>query len=347
MDEKQTIGVIGAGSFGTAIANLIAENYPVILFARRQEVVDQILATRQNMNQQVSERIFPTTDPELLSKSCDYIFPTIPSAAFFEVLKRFSPFLTPAHILIHGIKGLHYDLPDVANLNEIKQIKKSQILTMSQLIIKYTNVVRVGCISGPNLAKELAQKLPAGTVVASHFDEVIAAGQQILRSPRFQVFGSHDLHGVEYAGTLKNILAIASGAISGMELGENARALLIAKGLGEIVRIGQAMGASPQSFLGLAGIGDIIATASSTHSRNFTVGKRLAKGDSIDEIIRTSEEVAEGIQTIKIIHLLASKYKIRIPIIHILHSVLFENMPAEKGLSYLMKYPFLQDVDFI
>lgn len=347
MEQKQSIGVIGAGSFGTALANLIAENHPVILFARRQAVVDQILAERTNMNQKVSDRIHATTNPELLSTSCDYIFPTIPSAAFFDVLKTFSPYLTPAHILIHGIKGLHYDLPEISDISQLDRIKKSQILTMSQLIVKYTNVVRVGCISGPNLANELAQNLPAGTVIASHFDEVIAAGQQILRSPRFQVFGSHDLHGVEYAGTLKNIIAIASGALSGMQLGENAKALLIAKGLGEIVRVGQAMGASPQSFLGLAGIGDIIATASSSHSRNFTVGMRLAKGESLNDIIQTSEEVAEGIQTIKIIHILASSYKIRVPIIQILHSVLFENMPAEKGLSYLMKYPFLQDVDFI
>lgn len=347
MELKQYIGVIGAGSFGTALANLIAENHEVILFARRQEIVDEILSQRTNMGQQMHERIRPTTNPEEVAKQCKLIFPTIPSAAFYEVLQRFRPHLNPEHILIHGIKGFHFNLPEGETLETVKTLSRKQMLTMSELIAKETTVVRIGCISGPNLAAELAAKLPAGTVIASHFDEVIKVGQQVLRSPRFQVFGSHDLHGVEYAGTLKNIIAIASGALTGLQLGENARALLIAKGLGELIRVGRAMGAEPQSFLGVAGIGDIIATASSTHSRNYTVGTRLAKGETLQEIISTSVEVAEGIQTVKIVKLIADHYKVRIPIITMLYRVMFEDMPAAKSLEYLMKYPFLQDVDYI
>jgi glycerol-3-phosphate dehydrogenase (NAD(P)+) len=347
MNTKEYIGVIGAGSFGTALANLIAENHDVLLFARRQEIVDEIISQRTNMGQKVSERVHPTTSPEEVATNCKLIFPTIPSAAFYEVLLRFAPYLSPEHILIHGIKGFYFDLPDGASLDTVKTLSRKQVLTMSELIIKETTVVRVGCISGPNLAAELANHLPAGTVIASHFDEVIKVGEQALRSQRFQVFGSHDLHGVEFAGTLKNIIAIASGALTGLNLGENARALLIAKGLGELIRVGRAMGAEPQSFLGLAGIGDIIATASSTHSRNFTVGNRLAKGEKLADIIATSVEVAEGIQTVKIVKMLADHYKVRIPIITMLHRAMFEDMSVEKGLEYLMKYPFLQDVDFI
>lgn len=347
MENKEYIGVIGAGSFGTALANLIAENHEVILFARRQEIVDEILSQRTNMGQHVHERIHPTTNPEEVASQCKLIFPTIPSAAFFEALQNFRPFLNPEHILIHGIKGFYFNLPEGETLETVKTLSRKQILTMSELIARETTVVRIGCISGPNLAAELAAKLPAGTVIASHFDEVIKVGQQVLRSPRFQVFGSHDLHGVEYAGTLKNIIAIASGALTGLQLGENARALLISKGLGELIRVGKAMGAEPQSFLGVAGIGDIVATASSTHSRNYTVGTRLTKGEKLNDIIATSVEVAEGIQTVRIVKLIADHYKVRIPIITMLYRVMFEDMPVAKGLEYLMKYPFLQDVDYM
>jgi glycerol-3-phosphate dehydrogenase (NAD(P)+) len=347
MSSKKYIGVIGAGSFGTAIANLIAENYDVLLFARRQESVDEMIRTRENAGQQLHERIHPTCSAIEVSESCKLIFPTVPSAFFYEAITRFTPFLTPEHILIHGTKGFYIDLPEGQTLDTVKTLNKKNVLTMSELIMRETSVLRVGCISGPNLAAELSDKQPAGTVIASHFNEVINVGQEVLRSMRFQVFGSHDMHGVEFAGTMKNVIAIASGALSGLELGENARALLISKGLGEMVRVGQPLGAHPTSFLGLAGIGDIIATASSKHSRNYTVGYRLAKGETLNHIIETSDEVAEGIQTVKIVKLLADNYKVRAPITNVLYRVLFENMPATKALEYLMKYPFLQDVDFI
>lgn len=347
VNRKRYVGVIGAGSFGTAIANLLAENQEVLLFARRQDIVQEILNTRRHLGQQIHERVHPTISAVEVADSCRLIFPMVPSAFFYEVLQRFSPYLTPEHILIHGIKGFYIDLPEGETLDTIKSLSKDYVLTMSELIVRETNVVRVGCVSGPNLASELASRLPAGTVVASNFDEVIQVGQEALRSMRFQVFGSHDLRGVELAGTVKNVIAIASGALSGLELGENARALLIAKGLGEMVRIGQAVGASPQSFLGLAGIGDIIATASSRHSRNYTVGYRLAKGETLQQIIDSSEEVAEGIQTVKVVKKLADHYRVRAPITNVLYRVLFENMPALKALEYLMKYPFMQDVDYI
>jgi glycerol-3-phosphate dehydrogenase (NAD(P)+) len=346
-NSKKYVGVIGAGSFGTALANLIAENYDVLLFARRQEVVDEMIRTRENSNQPLHERIHPTGSAIEVAESCRLIFPSVPSAFFYEAIQRFAPFLTPEHILIHGTKGFYIDLPEGQTLENTKVLSKKNVLTMSELILRETSVLRIGCISGPNLAAELSNKQPAGTVIASHFDEVIQIGQEALRSMRFQVFGSHDMHGVEFAGTMKNVIAIASGALSGLDLGENARALLISKGLGEMIRIGQSLGAHPTSFLGLAGIGDIIATASSKYSRNYTVGYRLAKGETLEQIIDTSDEVAEGIQTVRITKLLADHYKVRAPITNVLHRILFENMPASKALEYLMKYPFLQDVDFI
>jgi len=146
---------------------------------------------------------------------------------------------------------------------------------------------------------------------------------------------------------LKNIIAIGSGVVMGLELGENARALYITRALSEVIRLGIALGADVKAFLGLAGIGDIIATASSPYSRNYTVGKRLAKGETLQHIIETSEEIAEGIATVRVTKLLADHYRVRSPILSIMHRMLFDGLSAEEALEYLMRYQFEGDVDFL
>lgn len=348
MSDNKRIGVVGAGSFGTALANLLAENNDVLLYARRDETVNAINNEHRNLKQTVSERITATTDLKALTEECDLIFPTVPSAFFLDVLRQMKPYLQPDHILIHGTKGFHIKEHEGQDQTTfIREKGRSGILTMSELIRKETLVIRVGCISGPNLASELAAHQPAGTVIASPFEEVIRIGRTALRSPRFQVFGSEDIIGVELAGALKNIIALASGALSGLELGDNARALLISKSLGELVRISRVLGGDPKTFFGLAGIGDIVATASSSHSRNYTVGYRLAKGETLQQILDSSEEVAEGINTVQVIKHLADHYRVRVPIIRMVYKALFDDVPVAEGLSYLMKYPFDRDVDFM
>jgi len=347
MSEKRTIGVVGAGNFGVALANLIAENHRVILYARRPEVVEKIRNTGEFSNQKVNPAILATNNLNEVAEQCTLIFPVIPSAFFSEVMDKMSPFLRPDHILIHGTKGFNVKLKEGEKLEDMESLSRVQIQTMSELICEKTVVLRVGCLSGPNLATELALHLPAGTVIASHFDEVIKMGRQVLKSPRFQVFGTHDLTGVELAGVLKNIIAIGSGVVSGLELGENARALFITRSLAEVIRIGTALGGDVKAFLGLAGIGDIVATASSRYSRNFTVGLRLAKGETLQHIIDTSDEVAEGINTVRITKLLAEHYKVRAPILRVIYRVLFDGLSVEDALGYLMKYQFEHDVDFL
>ena len=345
---SKSVGIIGAGSFGTAIANILANNAHVIVYARKQEIVDEIREKHTSYGQKIHPEVEPTNDLQYLAERCDLLFPIVPSSNFRGMMKQIAPFLHPYHILIHGTKGMDLTKSDHGSIEqEGVPLSRNQVNTMSEVIREESVVIRVGCLAGPNLAKELADEQPAATVVASHFDEVIKEGQRLLRSERFQVYGSRDLVGVELAGILKNIIAIASGAITGMGLGENARALLISRGMVEMIYLGRAFGGNVQAFLGLAGIGDLIATCSSPLSRNFTVGYRLAKGETLEQILESMEEVAEGINTTRITKMLADYYKLRAPITETLYKVLFEGMTVDEALHYLMKYPFNVDIDFL
>jgi len=347
-NTSKAVGIIGAGSFGTAIANILANNARVIVYARKQDIVDEIKNNNTSYGQKIDSRVEPTSDLEYLAESCDVIFPIVPSSNFRKMMNQIAPFLHPYHILIHGTKGLDLSKSDMGQIfDDDTLLSRNKVNTMSEVIKEESVVVRVGCLAGPNLAKELTDEQPAATVVASHFDEVIREGQRLLRSDRFQVYGSRDLVGVELAGILKNIIAIASGAISGMGLGENARALLISRGMVEMIYLGRAFGGNVQAFLGLAGIGDLIATCSSPLSRNFSVGYRLAKGETLEQILDSMEEVAEGINTTRITKKLAEFYNLRAPITENLHKVLFEGMTVDEALHYLMKYPFNVDIDFL
>jgi glycerol-3-phosphate dehydrogenase (NAD(P)+) len=183
--------------------------------------------------------------------------------------------------------------------------------------------------------------------VASEFTEVIDEGQRLLNSPQFFVFGSHDIIGAEIAGALKNVIALGSGYLAGLGLGKNIQAMLITRGLHEIVYFGKAMGAQADAFLGTAGIGDLIATATSTDSRNYKCGVELGKGNSLEQVLAEIDEVAEGVRTLKFAKLLAEHYKISAPITKMLYKIIYEGYAFEDALQYLMRYPYARDVDFI
>ncbi len=340
------VGVIGIGSFGTAVSNLLSNNTDVILYGRNPEQVEEVNSSRISNNQKLNKNIELTHDLEYLATKCSVIFPIIPAPTFRSLMKALSQYLKPYHILIHGIKGL--DLKgEQSDFNPDKLISRSEVRTMSEVVLEESVVVRVGCLAGPNLADELAQGQPSATVVASRFNEVILAGQKLLRTDRFQVYGSNDLVGVELSGALKNIIAIASGALTGLGLGENSRGFLISRGMVEMIYLGKVLGGNTQAFVGLAGIGDLVTTCSSQLSRNFTVGYRLAKGESLDSITESMEETAEGINTVRVTRSLAKYYKIRAPITEKLYDVMFEGLSPDTALQYLMKYPFNVDIDFL
>jgi len=338
---KKYIGVIGAGSFGTVIANILAENNMVLLYARRPAVVEAMQQSRKQGEYRLHPSVVPTNDLEYLANQCQVIFPIVSSSGFRSSIVDLAPFLKPYHVLIHGTKGLDVQPNDHAVLN------RDNVMTMSEVIRQETVVVRVGCLAGPNLAKELGEGQPGATVVASHFDEVIKTGQRLLRNPRFQVYGNSDLIGIELCGVLKNIIAIASGVLYGLGLGENARALLISRGMVEMIYLGKALGGNVEAFIGLAGVGDLVATSFSQHSRNFTVGNRLAKGETLTEIMNTMEELAEGVNTTRVVKQLADYYQVSAPITLMLYKMLFEELPANKAVDSLMKIPLTEDVGFL
>jgi len=346
MSEQAPVAVVGAGSFGTAVANLLAENNNVLLYSRLPERVELMESSRSSAGQPLHERVAVTHSLKEIANRCFLIFPIVPSEHFSGMLAELSPYLRPDHFLIHGTKGLHVE-PANLQLGLESRLKRHQVLTMSELILRETVVLRVGCLHGPNLASEIAQGLPAATVIGSRFDEVINEGKQALRSNRFQVYGSYDVMGIELAGVLKNILAIGSGMVRGLALGENARALLMTRGLSELIHLGKTLHIDPRAFLGLAGIGDIIATCSSPHSRNYTVGFRLAKGETLPQILDSMEEVAEGVHTVQVALALANEEGVSMPIIGMLHRILFEDAPVTESLQRLMSYRINRDVDFI
>lgn len=343
--SEQPVGVIGAGSFGTAIANLLAVNVDVLMYSRNNKLVQHINTAHENLGVQLSPRIRATNDLEEVAQKCLLLFPVVPSGSFRSMMHDLGPLLRPYHIIIHGTKG--FDARGMENKPEDSTLTREDVSTMSEVIRQESIVERVGCLSGPNLAKEIMAGQPTATVIGSHYDEVISLGKKVLKSEHFHIFGTHDMLGAELAGALKNIIAIGSGILKGKGLGKNIQAMLITRGLLEMVYFGNAMGSTSRAFFGTAGIGDLVATATSKDSRNFTFGFRLGQGEDFASIEATMPELAEGVRTLKIARQLAKYYDLRVPITGMLYNVVFKGFDIDRAIQFLINYPYDVDVDFI
>ncbi len=345
--EAKPVGVIGAGNFGSAVANLLAPKRKVLLYARDEAVIEQMRTSREHRGHQMHPNVVVVNDLQQVADSCDVIFPIVPSAHFRAMMKQLSEYLHPYHILIHGTKGFDIRLPEGETIQTMKTLHRGHVKTMSEVIAEESVVVRLGCLGGPNLSRELAAGQPAATVVASQFHEVIQLGKRLLRNDNFQVYGNNDLVGVELAGVLKNIIAIAAGALSGMGYGENAKGLLVSRGMVEMIYLGRALGGNTKAFLGVAGVGDLVTTCNSSLSRNFNVGFRLAHGETLEDIIESTDEIAEGVNTVQIVKKCADYYHVKAPITSTLYKVFFEDLTVKQALQYLMRYPLNVDIDFL
>lgn len=326
------VAVIGAGSWGTVLAQLAAQNCrEVRLWTRDESQARQINSTRSNAKYlegvTLSPKILAVSEPERAmgfgEGGVSSVIWALPSAVARDQAKRFAPLLNGSAVVIHATKG----------------IEPVTLKRMTEVLAEELPVPRIGVISGPNLALEVARGEPAATVVASAFDEVIEAGQQILSTSKFRVYSSHDVVGVEWAGTLKNILAIAAGALDALGMGWNARAMLITRGLAEIVRFGSAMGGDVQTFIGLAGMGDLMATCGSPLSRNYRVGARLAKGEPLKQIMETLGATAEGVRTTRTVNEFARERGISMPIAEGVGELLSGRANVQQALEALMKRP--------
>ncbi|MBF0468328.1 MAG: NAD(P)-dependent glycerol-3-phosphate dehydrogenase [Desulfamplus sp.] len=327
-NKNKKIGVIGAGSWGTALANLLAEKgYAVNLWAYEPEVKQDILEYGENRlflpGVKISENIKPTNDIESVVESNRILLVVVPSHNMREIATRISRTISPDSIVITASKG----------------IEDGTYLTMTGVIqesIPFLNEDNIVVLSGPSFAREVAQKVPTAISVASTDIQIATRIQYIFSTDYFRVYVNEDPIGLEIGGAVKNVIAIAAGFVDGMNLGLNTRAALITRGLAEVRRLGMKMGANPHTFAGLSGVGDLILTCTGDLSRNYTVGKQLGQGMTISQIQDKRLTVAEGVRNTKSVYNLARKLEIELPIINEVYRALYENSTPADAISRLM-----------
>lgn len=333
---SEHITVLGGGSFGTAIANIVADNgYPVKLWMRDAEVVNGIRVTHENTRylpgKQLNPAIEPTTDLADAVSTATIIFVAIPSKAFRTVLRNAHAHFNPDQVLVSTTKGIEED----------------GFLMMSQILAQETPCELIGVLSGPNLAKEIANRTLTGTVIASEHESVRTRVQQVLSCNYFRVYANNDVFGVELGGALKNIYAIAAGMASALGMGENTKSMLITRSLAEMSRFAARLGGNPLTFLGLAGVGDLFVTCTSPLSRNYQVGFALAQGQGLNDILSHLGGTAEGVNTIRLVRKWSDELEVYMPLVHGLHEIIFEGKQLKEVIKRLMLGEQNSDVEFV
>lgn len=319
------VSVIGSGSWGTTLAKILADNgHRVMLWARSDEVVRAINQTHCNEAYLPGIKLSPlltaTVDLEAACQHGSLLLMSVPSHGLRQVARTMAPFLSGEHLMVHTTKG----------------IEEGTFKRMSEILREETCVRRIGVLSGPNLAKELAVKQPAGTLIASRYREVFQRCQAVFHNHYFRVYSGDDVIGAEVGGAFKNVVAVAAGVIEGLKLGDNTKALLLTRGVNEMARLGVALGANVLTFSGMAGLGDLIATCASPFSRNHQVGQRLAQGQTLEAIQSEMRMVAEGVKTSKAIHYLGASLNLRLPIVDAVYALIHEGIPLIEVAERLM-----------
>ncbi len=296
------VTILGAGSWGTTVASLIAARNPTTLWARRPEVAAEINDSRTNSaylpSVTLPRRLRATADIEEAVRRADMLIVGVPSKGFRAALEDARRWVRPWIPVVSLTKG----------------IESGSLLRMTQIIDELLPGHPAAALSGPNLAREIMAGQAAASVIATEDLGVAAALQSVLRHKLFRVYRNHDVVGCEIGGAFKNVIAIAAGIGEGLGVGDNTRAAVMTRGLAELTRLGVAMGAEPQTLSGLAGMGDLMATCMSPYSRNRTVGELLGRGKPLDEILAEMHMVAEGIGTAQTALSIAKRYHVELPI---------------------------------
>jgi len=320
------VGVLGAGSWGTTLADLLArKGHRVRLWAYETEVAAAINERRENPvflpGCALAPSLVATGDPVEAVSEAAMVVTVAPSHVFRLVVERARPGISAATILVSATKGIEAD----------------SLALMSDVLAQTIPGCRVAALSGPSFAVEVHQGQPTAVVAAAESNEVARAVQDVFVTPTFRVYTNRDMTGVELGGALKNVIAIAAGILEGLGLGNNPRAALITRGLAEMTRLGIAMGADPLTFAGLAGMGDLILTTTGALSRNRALGIALARGVTLAEHSASHRSVAEGANTARAALALAARQGVELPICEQVAGILFDGKPARQAVTELME----------
>ena len=337
MNNIKKIAVLGGGSFGTVLANIAASNgNNVSLWVRDSDQALRINSEGANSiyhpELKLSSNIAASENLEEVIKDSDIILIATPSIIFENIVQRIVPMIEGGAHIISCTKGI--------KLDPFRSM--SDIISMNVDL----NINSVGVLSGPNLAREIAENKVAGTVIASTSNVLINCVKDVLSSDSFKVYSSNDIQGVELAGALKNIYAIICGMADAMGVGENAVGLILTRSMAEMSRFAVAKGANPITFLGLAGMGDLVATCTSNLSRNFQLGTHLGGGLSIKEAKDRVGQVAEGVRTLEVIKEESSNLNIKMPLVDSLHDIIYKSSSPKTLIDDLVKNPHEVDVEF-
>lgn len=326
--HSATVGVVGAGSWGTTLANLLAEQgHAVTLWVYERELCEILTATHCNTwylpDIQLHAGLRYTADLAEAVQGKKIVLWVTPVTAFKELFSRAVPFLAADAIQVSASKGIEH-----GTLQTISQIAAHLLAGADRMPL---------CVlSGPSFAKEVSRKIPTAVVIASADRHAAEAVQKIFATPYFRTYTSEDVIGVELGGALKNVIALAAGIVEGLGLGNNTRAALITRGLAEIIRLGTALGADPMTFAGLSGVGDLVLTCTSTLSRNYSVGARIGRGEKLRDVLAAMQSVVEGVETTRSAQALAGRCGVDMPIVREIYHVLFEDKPPVRALQELM-----------
>ncbi|HZE22208.1 MAG TPA: NAD(P)H-dependent glycerol-3-phosphate dehydrogenase [Desulfobaccales bacterium] len=324
--ENKFIAVIGAGGWGTALAQLLADKgQDVLLWARETDVFEALQQDRINHTflpgVRLSSRLHFTRDYSAALNGAGLVLMAVPSHVFRQIVRTLKRLWPAGAVMLSATKGMEIE---------------SQ-LTMEGVVREELGAeVPYAVLSGPSFAREVAQKQPTAVTVASRQPEIARYLQRLFASPYFRAYTSHDVTGVELGGALKNIFAIGTGILAGMGLGDNPRAALITRGLAEMVRLGARLGANPMTLTGLSGLGDLILTCTGSQSRNFQVGVQLGHGLSLDQILAGMAMVAEGVKTSQAVYLLAARLGVEMPLVSASYKILYEGLTPKEAIKKLM-----------
>lgn len=335
----ERVSVIGAGSWGTAIAFVLAENgHDCLLWTRRAEQAAEINDSHTNSSYlpgiTLPANLKAISDLEAAVHHSDIIVIAVPTKAIRALCADINQLANNSKLIIHVSKGIEPD-----TLKRISEVIDEEISTDKRKAIV--------ALSGPSHAEEVVLRHPT-TITAASFDQEAAEHvQDLFMNQYFRVYTNDDLIGVELGAALKNVIALAAGISDGIGYGDNAKAALITRGLAEITRLGMKMGANPLTFSGLTGLGDLIVTCTSVHSRNWKAGNLLGQGKSLDEVVSGMGMVIEGVRTTKAAHQLSERYDVSMPLTEALYSILFDNVPPKEAVDQLMSRMKKQEIEDI